>query len=327
MTEHKDHDHDHHGHDHHGHDHQHKKKRHWPAIIISLACALIFIISSMTFTAPDSEYVVVTRFGSYQEVASEGLNFKFPYPMEDTVRLDKRIQHFESALTQTALKDVKNLLVSVSAEWRIKQGDDGVKKFLETVTSLDNAKTIMKRIIGTPTGNIFPKYKLSEVYTITRSQHKLDEIRQKILLDAQEIADDYGIEIINVGFTQSAFAPAATESVFKMMISERKRKAEELRNSGREKAEKIIRTANADATEKEAVAKIEAEKIRRAADLAATDIYKTFKNPELLSFLTQLDSLALIMGKKTQVILDMNTPPFNLLKGDYLDKQEIKKNK
>jgi len=300
---------------------EHKKKRHWPAIIISLACALIFIISSMTFTAPDSEYVVVTRFGASEKIASEGLNFKWPYPMEDTVRLDKRIQHFERPLTQTALADVRNLLVSVSAEWKI----EDPQLFLKTVNSVKNADNFMKNIIGTPTGNVFPKYSLNTIYTTNRKAHKLEEIRREILDQANLISVKYGIKVLNVGFTQSAFPPSATGSIFKMMISERKRKAEQLRNSGKKEAEKKIRQGKVTASNIETAAEIEAENIRAQADLKATEIYKSFQNPQLVAFLRQLDSLKKILSVKanTQLVIDMNTPPFNLLKGSFLE--EMKK--
>ncbi|NQZ59939.1 MAG: hypothetical protein HRT88_21005, partial [Lentisphaeraceae bacterium] len=294
---------------------QHKKKKHWPAIIISICCALGFIISSMTFTAPDSEFVIVTRFGAYKKTADEGLNFKWPYPIEDTVRFDKRIQHLERPLTQTALADVRNLLVSVTAEWKIVDPE----VFQKTLVGVKSANSRLKTIIGTATGTVFGRYSLGQIYTVDKKKHKLEEIRSKILLTSQKEAKQNGIEVVNIGFTQSAFAPSATASVFKMMISERKRKSEELRNKGKEDAEAIIRTAKAEAEQRIATANIEAEAIRRKADIDVTKIYTKLENPELVAFLRQLDSLKVILKKKTQMVIDLNTPPFNILKGEFIE--------
>ena len=296
-----------------------KTKKHWPAIIVCVVSGLFFLISSVTFTAPNSEFVVVTRFGGFQRIAEKGLNFKWPYPVDAIVRIDSRQQHFERPLTQTALADVRNILVSVSAGWRVSDAE----AFLKSVSSIEGAETVMKNIIGTPTGNVFPRYRLSEVFTTDEKSHKLDEIRAEILKGAQEIAGKYGIEITHVGFTQMAFAPSATASVLKRMRSERKVIAESMRNEGKENAEEIIRNAKRDAREKEVTASIEAEKIRRNADLEAAEIYQSFNDPKLVAFLRQLDSLKKVVNNKTQMVLDLNTPPFSILKGDFIE--ELKK--
>ena len=322
---HHDHNHNHHDHNHNHHDHNHDKKRHWPAIIIVGTCAIIFLVSSMTFTVSNSEHVIVKRFGSYSKLASEGLNFKWPYPVEDITRIDKRIQHFERPLTQTALADVRNLLVSVTAGWKV----NDPKLFLESVNSIDSAEGIMKNIIGTPTGNIFPKYSINQVFTTDKESHKIDEIRAKILEGCKAIGSKYGIDIVYVGFTQLAFAPSATAAVLNRMKSERKVIAEKYRNQGKENAQEIIRNANKEAKQKEVAAEINAEKIRRQADIDVAAIYRSFENPELVAFLKQLESLRKVLDDKTQMVIDLNTPPFNLMSGGFFNdlKEKAEKKK
>ena len=303
------------------------KKRHWPAIIIVAACALVFIISSMTYTVSNSEHVIVTRFGALKEdgVAKAGLNFKFPYPIDNIIRIDSRLQHFERPLTQTALKDVKNILVSISAGWRV--SDPAV--FLKTVNSIKSAETVMKNVVGTPTGNVFPKYSMDEIFTTNSKQHKLDEIRGKILAGAKTFAAKYGIEVTYIGFSQIAFAPSATKSVMDRMKSDRKVIAETIRNKGKEEAQEIIRKAKQEAQSKEATASIKAETIRRKGEIDAQAIFKEFENPELVAFLRQLESLEKLLNDRTQMVIDLNTPPFNLLKGDFFEelKKKSKNNK
>ncbi len=296
------------------------KKRHWPAILIVSTCAIIFIISSMTFTVSNTEHVVITRFGSYKETAEPGLNFKFPYPIDNIIRIDSRLQHFERPLTQTALKDVRNVLVSVAAGWKVKDP----QLFLKTVNSIKGAEEIMKNIVGTPTGNVMPKYTLTEVFNTEDKTHKLDDIRSEILAGAQNIASKYGIEVTYVGFSQIAFSPSSTKSVMDRMKSDRKVIAETIRNKGKEEAQEIIRKAKQDAQSREATALIEAEKIRRQGEIEAQEIYKKFENPELVAFLRQLESLEKLLNKNTQMIIDLNTPPFNLLKSDYFEELQKK---
>ena len=113
------------------------------------------------------------------------------------------------------------------------------------------------------------------------------------------------------------------------MKSERKVIAEKYRNKGKEKAEEIIRTAKKEARQKEVTAEIEAGKIRSQADLETAAIYQSFENPELVAFLKQLDSLKKVLDNKTQMVIDLNTPPFNLMKGEFFhdlkEKSEKKK--
>ena len=298
---------------------ENKKKRHWPAIIIVAACAIVFIVSSMTYTVSNSEHVIVTRFGAYKAVAEPGLNFKFPYPVDNIIRIDKRLQHFERPLTQTALKDVRNILVSISAGWKVKDPE----KFLKTANSIKSAETVMKNVVGTPTGNVFPKYNMNQIFTTDESAHKLDEIRKEILDGAIEFADKYGIEVTYIGFSQIAFAPSATKSVMDRMKSDRKVIAENIRNKGKEEAQEIIRTAKKEAQSKEATASIKAETIRRKGEIEAQQIFKQFENPELVAFLRQLESLEKLLNERTQMVIDLNTPPFNLLKGEFFE--ELKK--
>jgi len=299
------------------------KKRHWPAIIIVGACALVFIISSMTYTVSNSEHVIVTQFGAYKKTAEDGLNFKFPYPIDNVIRIDSRLQHFERPLTQTALKDVKNILVSISAGWRVNDPE----KFLKTVNSIKSAETVMKNVVGTPTGNVFPKYTMDEIFTTDPKQHKVDVIRDQILVGAKKFASKYGIEVTYIGFSQIAFAPSATKSVMDRMKSDRKVIAETIRN--KEDAQEIIRKAKQEAQSKEATASIQAETIRRKGEIDAQKIFKQFENPELVAFLRQLESLEKLLNDKTQMVIDLNTPPFNLLKGEFFEelKKKSKNNK
>ena len=44
---------------------------------------------------------------------------------------------------------------------------------------------------------------------------------------------------------------------------------------------------------------------------------EVLKNPELVAFLKQLDSLRKVLDDKTQMVIDLNTPPFNLMSGEF----------
>ena len=59
----------------------------------------------------------------------------------------------------------------------------------------------------------------------------------------------------------------------------------------------------------------EAKRIRAEGDKTAAEHYAVFrKNPELAAFLRKLDALRLTLSEKTTLVLDTNTPPYDLLK-------------
>ena len=292
-----------------------KKKRHWPAIIIVASCAVIFLVSSMTYTVSNSEHVIVTRFGTFSKNAEEGLNFKMPYPIDDIVRIDKRLQHFEKPLAQTALKDLRNFLVALSAGWKVKDA----AKFHKTLGSLSEGAQRMSSIMGTSTSSIFPEYQLDQIFTTDEKNHKVDEIRKRVLEDSNKVADQYGIEIVSVGFTQMALPPDATKSGLERMRLERQVKAEKERSKGRQDAQEIKSKANeyAQGVMNEAITY--ASNVRTEGDKKAYEYYKDFKNPDFVIAIKQLESLKKVLSKKTQMVIDMNTPPFNLLKGEYFE--------
>ena len=66
---------------------------------------------------------------------------------------------------------------------------------------------------------------------------------------------------------------------------------------------------------------LEAIKIRAEGDAEAAKYYAEFKkNPELAEFLRSLEALRQILRTRTTLVLDTDTPPFNLLKADAMSK-------
>jgi modulator of FtsH protease HflC len=297
-------------------DNETKKKRHWPAIVIVASCALIFLISSMTYTVANSEHVMVTRFGSFKKLAEPGLNFKLLYPIDDVVRIDKRLQHFERPLKQTAIKGLRNFFVAITAGWKVKDA----QKFHKSLGTIQEATVRMEQIIGTPASSIFSEYSIEQIFTTKEKDHKVDEIRAKILKEAKALGDKYGIEVTYVGFSQLAMPPDATGSGLERMRSERQVQAEIERNKGEKNAQEIISKANQEAQTLISKAQIAAETIKRQGDEDAVLIYKEFKHPELVAFLRQLETLEKTLSTSTKLVIDMNTPPFNLLRGEFYEK-------
>ena len=48
----------------------------------------------------------------------------------------------------------------------------------------------MKNVVGTPTGNIFPKYTMNQIFNTDAKAHKLDQIREECEAD-QSLGDNF----------------------------------------------------------------------------------------------------------------------------------------
>ena len=297
---------------------EHKKKRHWPAIILSTACAFVFLISSMAYQVSDNEFAIVTRFGKIVKVRNAegsgdaGMHWKMPYPIEEVHFIDKRLQHYERPLTQTPLKDVKSMVISVACGWSV----DNAETFFRSVNDINNAEEVMKNVVGTPVGNVLPKYALNEIVTTDSGKHKLEQVRQEILKDANSIASAYGIKIRFIGISQLAYPPNNTqEAVLKRMKEDRKVIANAYRNQGKEEAQKLISAGKATASNTINEARIEADKLKLEGDVEASRYYAEFNRfPGLAAFLMKLENLKEIVDGKTSLVISDKTWPYDLLR-------------
>lgn len=302
-----------------------EKKKHTLAIIAVILVALTFLGSSVCEQVSENEHLIITRFGKVNRVAEPGLNFKLPYPIESSISLEKRFNTYERPLTQTSLKDARSLMVSVFCVWKISDPE----QFLKTVNSNSEAESnILPTIVGSTTGSVFSRYDLSDIVTADKKQHKLADMEKEIAAGTQAKAKDYGMEIIKVGVRHLGLTPNKTqEALIERMRQERLVEAQKLIIDGETKAQKIISEANAEGQKIRDTANAQAERIKAEGEKLAASYYKVYsKAPDLASFLLKLESLkSALADGKTALILDVNTAPFDLLKGESID--ALKKDK
>ena len=127
---------------------------------------------------------------------------------------------------------------------------------------------------------------------------------------------DYGVEVELLGIKQLGLPESITSTVFERMRAERQRLVARYQTEG-ERDAKILR-ANADGLANEILANARAEAIRISgeAELKAQEAYAVFeRSPELAIFLFQLKALEQSLKERTHLVLDQQTPPFNLLSG------------
>ena len=275
--------------------------------------AVIFLGSSVCRQVSENEYLIITRFGKVNRIAEPGLNFKLPYPIENSISLERRLNTYERPLTQTSLKEARSLMVSMYTIWKISDP----REFLKTVNTTSEAQTnILPNIIGSATGSVFSRYELNDVITTDQAAHKLAEIEMQITEQAKDNASQYGIELVSVGIRHLGLPPNKTQqTLIERMRQEREVQAQKYIIKGETEAQKIISEGKAEGRKIRDAALAEAERIRAEGEMEAAKYYAVFnQSPDLARFLLKLEALkSALADGKTALILDVNTKPFDLL--------------
>ena len=247
---------------------------------------LLAILSSCVFVVRDRDAALVFALGAVRETITEpGLYFKLPPPLENVVRLDKRLQTIEAndpERIQTAEK--KNLLIDSFVKWRIADP----RQYYVTFGANSNAA--VERLQAQIRDALNAAVNVRTVKQVVSSDR--DTIMREIQTAVARRAQPLGVDVVDVRLRRIDFAPEISESVYRRMEAERKQEANRLRASGAADSERIRAEADRKRQEILARAYAESQAKRGEGDATAAAIYaKSYgQNPEFYSFYRSLDA-------------------------------------
>ena len=279
------------------------KKNH-VTLTIGAILVIIFGFMLLTYQVRHTEVAIrETITGSAYNI-DEGFKLRFPWPINEIHKFDKRIQNSEWMFETTSTKEGKPILVKVFATWQI---SDALKFFKSFDGNLADANSNLKDIVRSAQHTVIAEYTFEQIVNTNPDLLKLEEIESKIREKASESTDESGIEIKMVGIKRLGLTAPVTTAVFGRMKAERQA-------DGEKKAKMLMADADLKANEILAKAEAQAKVLRGEAEAASAKYYKEFeKNPELANFLFNLNALEGSLKENATLILDPNTPPFNLL--------------
>ena len=265
----------------------------WLIIILVL---LIFCAFDMVYFVDPQERGVVQRFGSYQTTWLEGLNIRFPRPIETVqlVNVEKirTLSHKDNMLTQ----DENIVDVEVAVQWKIK---DPVQ-YLFSVRQPDET---LKQVIESAVREVIGKSKLDFVLTEGRGQ-----IAQSQLKLIQQTLDDYEIGIlVSAVEMQPAKPPEQVKDAFDDAIKAREDEQRLVNESEAYVNDIIPRARGAAARIREESNGYKARVIARAeGDAARFDqlLAEYTKAPEITRKRLYLDAMESILSNTSKVFLD-----------------------
>jgi modulator of FtsH protease HflC len=284
------------------------------SLVAGLVLALIFGLRMICFQVRVTEVALLTTFGKPTAPYTEpGLKFKMPWPIQDVLKFDNRVQNFEDRFEETPTSDGYNLLVSVYAGWRIKDPTKFREAFVDG--SMSRARTTLEERFRSAKNARVGKHPFSDFVSTDPQQLKFAQIETEILAFVRkDIQERYGMEIVFLGIKRLGLPESVTQKVFERMTEERQRVTQKLQANGERESINIRSAADRDRARILADAEAKATGIRGAADAEAAQYYASFeKNPELAILLQKLAALEASLKDRATLVVDPNTPPFDLL--------------
>jgi membrane protease subunit HflC len=240
-----------------------------------------------------------------------GLHLRLPWPVHDVHTFDKRIQSSEWVFEETGTKDAQPILIKVFVTWRISNAELFFDRHSGDLAKADDA---LQGKVRSAQNAVIGKYAFNELVSTNEEELKLDDIEDEMRTRVGEDSEDNGIEIIMVGIKRLGIPESNTGAVFERMKAERQAEIQKIEAEGERQAKTIKAEADLVANKILALARAEAIQISGEAEAQAAKYYEVFKqNPELANFLFQRKALEGLLKENSTLILDPNTPPFNLL--------------
>jgi len=257
----------------------------------------VLVIWASVFTVDERQKAILFKFGEIIRADYEpGLQWKIPF-INNVKKFDDRILTIDQKPERFLTLEKKDLIVDSYVKWRIK---DVVQYYKTTQGDENTAGNLLYQNINNGLRDEFGKRTVQEVIAGDRT-----DIMGIMTAQASEVAQNLGLEVIDVRIKKIDWPSNVTDSVYRRMRAERERVARDFRSKGAETAERI----RADADRQSAVILAEAyrdsEIVRGEGDAKATDIYaKAYsKDREFYKFSRSLNAYQQNFSNSKDMIL------------------------
>lgn len=280
--------------------------------IIGLAAAASLLYQS-TFVVNQGEFAVVTQFGKPVRIIEQaGLYLKYPLWVQKAHKFDRRLQLFQSRLSEYLTKDKKNLILKCYVQWQIEKP----KQYFESLGNFEEARQRLEDILISKGGAAIGDFEFEDLVSLSR-KIKIKDLEKRIQEDiSQSTLALYGIKVVKTGISQLALPPQNANSVYNRMKAERKAIANKYRAEGQEKAAVIRAEANREKAAILARAYEESQKVMGKAEATAARTYsRAFgQDPEFYEFWRTMQTYGKILDNQTTLILSEDSKLFKYLK-------------
>ena len=283
-------------------------------VLIALAVLAILGFTMFSFQVASNEVAVLTRFGSpVRNLTEPGLYAKWPWPIDTVNTFDKRLNFYEIRFSESLTQDKRNVILPVFLAWRVQDP----LRFLQSLGTAAAAPPKLDSLTTSARNALLGGYNFGQLVAVDPAQLKLPELESRLADTVRPQAlESFGIAVEQVGIKRIALPEANTSYVFERMRAERGQYAAKFRAEGRQEAEQLRATTEAERSNLLADAQKFAEETRGKAEGEAARLYAAAhaQSPDFYRFVRELEALRRVARPNTVLILDTNTAPFDLLK-------------
>ena len=266
--------------------------------IIFLAIAAFIIVSSSIFFVEEREKAILLRLGQIERADYEpGIHFKIPF-VNNVKFFDGRILTLDATPARYLTGEKKNVSVDSFVLWRIAD----VATYFESMGGNEaRAQSRIAQIVKDGLRGEFGKRTIKQLVSGDRVS-----LVSEMMLSANAIAKDFGIEIVNVRIKRIDLPSEVSSSVYTRMEAERERVASELRSQGAEESEKIRSDADRQRTIILADSRRGAEILRGEGDATSTEVYaKAYEqNAEFYSLYRRLNAYKNVFNGNDMLVIE-----------------------
>jgi membrane protease subunit HflC len=252
-------------------------------IVVLVALTVVGVYLS-AFTVKQWELAIKLRLGEIVDADYKpGLHWMLPI-VNNVKIFDGRIQTLDARPERFLTIEKKDVIVDSFVKWRIANVG---QYYRSTGGNSIRTSSLLSERINTSLRDEFGKRTIVEVVSGERA-----EIMALLTKDADEKANELGVEVIDVRIKRIDLPSEVSGSVYERMRAERERVARDLRAKGDEAAERITAEADRQRTVILANAFKKAETLRGEGDAKAAAVYaKAYEtNSEFYAFYRSLSA-------------------------------------
>jgi membrane protease subunit HflC len=278
-----------------------------------MGVVLAALMAASVYTVDARQVVVVTFFGKpVKTVVEPGLQLRWPWPLHQVKRYDKRTRLLAVPPAEVLTRDKKNLVVEAFLLWRVVDP----KRFLEAVGDARIAETQLSDLVVSRIASALGHREFGELMSTEGAE--LAMLPPDLLSGVAEVGRSrLGIEVIDVRLRSIGLPLQNEQSIYERMRAERSRIANAYRSEGEERAATIRAEADRQAAEILAGADQEAMGVRARADGRAAKIYGEAydADPEFYIFMRKLQTAQALLDEDSVLVIDSDGPLFKTLTG------------
>ena len=288
--------------------------------LAAFCCAVLLalVLAATAVPVEEGTAVVVTEFGNpVRVIVAAGLAWKLPSPLQSAGVVDLRLHTTSGTVQEVTTRDGLRILVQAFAIWAVRDDPPAVLQF---VRGMRNDQAEAARQLGgaldAALQDAAAGFDLADLVNTNPARLRLPAFEARLRAALTDPAQRLeGLVIRQVGVEALSLRDATRLATLSRMRSEQEILAAQRDAEGAREAAQIRAEAARDgriliADARVQAAQIEAESRRQAAEIQGR-AYAA--DPQLYMLLRSLDTLGLMVGPNTRLVLRTDAAPFNVL--------------